>query len=337
MKCFTTDGVSFEGLKFEERPEPTELGPDDVLVDVKSVSLNYRDLLVTTGRYGKKPEKSFIVASDMAGIVSRVGSQVKEFKPGDQVLNAPFRFWPGGSLRPEWVKSFVGGGGIDGVLAEKIIYPKYSLVKVPAHLNFHEACTFTIAGLTAWAGLVTHGKILPGEWVLIHGTGGVSTFACMIAQKLGAQVIVTSSSEEKARFVKENYGVKASVDYRDPEWPEQVKKISEGGVHVVIELGGDSLGNSIRACRSYARISLIGVLGGFDSKIDTKEVHRLQMTIKGIYMESTEELRHFMQAVEVWQLRPCIAKVFDFEEAKEAYHYLQSQKHIGKVVISVAK
>src|SRR4029078_10405512 len=109
--------------------------------------------------------------------------------------------------------------------------------KIPEHLDFNEAATFTIAGLTAWSAIATHGKTLPGEWVLLHGTGGVSIFAAQLAKAMGAKTIMTTSSNEKADFVKKNFGVTATVNYRDENWARQVKDITQGvGVDVVVDV-----------------------------------------------------------------------------------------------------
>lgn len=164
MKCYLVDGQGIDALKIVEKPFPGPLNEQDVLVQVKACSLNYRDLMVAKGQYQYKSGgyPPFVPLSDMAGVVLSVGSGVTDLKPGDRVLNAPFRHWPAGTLRSSWARTFVGGSGLDGVLSEQIVYPADALVNVPEHLSFAEASTFTIAGLTAWAAVVTHGKTRPG-------------------------------------------------------------------------------------------------------------------------------------------------------------------------------
>ena len=149
MKCYTVDGTGLDALRLDDRPDAATLGPDDVLVDVHAVSLNYRDLMVADGRYGGKLDPPIIACSDMAGVVAEVGKAVNQWRVGDRVLNSPFRCWPAGRLRHEWVRTFVGGSGVDGVLAERVVYPAGSLVKIPDHLDFVQGSTLTIAGLTA--------------------------------------------------------------------------------------------------------------------------------------------------------------------------------------------
>lgn len=336
MKCYTVDGTGLDGLIMEDRRDP-EPGEGEVLVEVHAVSLNYRDLLVAKGRYFGTSADRFIAASDMAGTVARVGPGVTTFQPGDRVLNAPFRFWPAGTLRPEWARTFIGGSGVDGVLAERLCYPATSLVKLPVHLSMEEGSTLTIAGLTAWAAVVTHGRARPGEWVLVHGTGGVSIFGIQLAHMLGARTILTTSNPEKGKQVKEQLGVTEILDYRQEDWVKQVRTVTGGrGVDVVVEVaGGSSLRNSIRACTTGGRVALIGLLAGLESQLNVMDMIGRQITVRGIFMESTEELHALALALEARQIHPYVARRFSFAEAKDAYVYLESQQHIGKVVITL--
>lgn len=338
MKYYLVNGQGIDAIQLAEKPSLGNLKDDEVLVAPQAWSLNYRDLMVAKGLYQyKNPQQAFIPLSDMAGIVKAVGKNVTDLKEGDRVLNAPFRHYPAGKMRASWAKTFVGGGGVDGVLAEEIIYPAEALVKVPEHLNFKEASTFTIAGLTAWAAVVTHGKTRPGEWVLLQGTGGVSIFAAQLAKSLGARTIMTTSSEEKAGFVKKTFGVTATVNYTKADWVDQIKEITKGeGVDVIVDVvGGDTLAQSLRICNFGARVGVIGILSGQNTNILIRDLLARQIQIRGIFMESTEELRALMRAVETLKLKPSIDKTFSFSEVKEAYSHLESQKHIGKVVISL--
>ena len=336
MKCVLVNGKGIEGLCFEERPLPA-VSDHEVLVEVHAVSLNYRDLMVAKGQYDKKEHPPFIAGSDMAGIVKQVGTKVMSLKPGDRVLNAPFRHWPAGKLRADWAHTFIGGSGVDGVLAEYLCYPEQSLVKIPEHLNFVQASTLTIAGLTAWAALVTHGKTRPGDWVLLQGTGGVSIFAAQLAKHIGARTIMTTSNVEKANKINACMGIDHFLDYRDKAWPEKAKKLTgQGGVDVIVEVaGGESLSLSLKACNYGARISVVGILQGIESTINILDLLYHQVTVRGILMESTEELQALVHALNGNRITPYVDRVFSFEETKEAYSYMSEQQHIGKVVINL--
>lgn len=336
MKCYIVNGQGIDQIKLIDQAIP-KLNNFDVLVQVKACSLNYRDLMIAKGEYSYAPSKPNIPLSDMAGVVIEVGSNVTDLKPGDRVLNAPFRHWPAGKLRQSWAQTFIGGGGVDGVLAEQVVYPADSLVKIPPHLDFKEAATFTIAGLTAWAAIVTHGKTRPGEWVLLHGTGGVSIFAAQLAHAMSANIVMTTSSKEKADLVKSKYDVKATVDYHDKEWPKQVKELTGGcGVDVVADVvGGSTLSSSLGICNYGARVAVIGALGSQESTINIRDLLKHQIQIRGTFMESAQELRALMRAVYTLKLKPHVDKVFPFNGAIDAYKYFDSQKHVGKIVIAL--
>jgi len=329
--------VGQDGLYESDLPLPGDPDPSDVLIQTKAISLNYRDLLVAAGNYGRVMCNPFIAGSDMAGTVIKVGDQVTGFKEGDSVLNAPFRNWPAGKINADWMGTLIGGAGIDGVLADQVCYPAGALVHMPAQYSFQEAATLPIAGLTAWAGVMTHGRVKPGEWVLLHGTGGVSIFAAQIARIAGARVILSTSSIEKARLVKDRFGVMETIDYKENNWPKKVRNITGGrGVDLVVDVaGGQTFTQSVKACALNARISLIGILDGYESVFNPFDIIGRQIQIRGIYMESTQELKAFVQACEVAGLKPCIDRVFPGDNALDAYTYLESRKHIGKVVIDM--
>ena len=337
MKCYLVDGKGIDSLQISERPSATTLASLDVLVEPQAWSLNYRDLMVAKGQYQPKNHviPPFIPISDMAGIVKATGPGVTDLKVGDRVLNAPFKHYPAGNLRSEWARTFIAGMGVDGVLAEQIVYPADSLVKIPSYLDFKEAATFTIAGLTAWAAVVTHGKILPGEWILLQGTGGVSIFAAQLAKAMGAKIIMTTSSKEKSDQVKKMFGAIETLNYKESDWPEKVKEITHGvGVDVIVDVaGGEVLAQSLRTCNYGARVGVIGILSGQESQIRIRDLLSHQIQLRGIMMESTQELRALMRAADTLKLKPVIDKSFSFTQVKEAYHHLESQKHIGKVVI----
>ena len=329
--------VDHNQLRRSDLPEPGDPGPGEALVRVRSVSLNYRDLMVARGRYGKPFEGIFVAGSDMAGDVLETGTGVSGIRPGDRVVNAPFLRWPAGRLTPEGMKTLVGAGGVDGVLRERVRYPADALVSMPSHFSYHEGATLPIAGLTAWASVVSQGRLQAGEWVLLHGTGGVSVFAAQIAELTGAQTLLTTSSEEKARRMKDDFGVLETFDYRDEGWPEQVRSFTGGaGVDLVVDVaGGQTFAKSLKACALHARISLVGILDGFESRINPFDIIGRQIQVRGIYTSTAEDLRFLARACEASGLRPCIDRVFPFDEVPAAFDYLESQRHIGKIVCAL--
>jgi NADPH:quinone reductase-like Zn-dependent oxidoreductase len=337
MLSYFVQGTGLDSLSMREVADPTP-GPGEVLVGVRAVSLNYRDLMVAEGRYGKPLTEPMVPCSDSAGVVLAVGAGVERFAPGDRVMNHSFRHWPGGTLRREYVEGFIGGGGVEGVLAEQFCFPAVSLVRVPDHLTFAEAATLPIAGLTAWSALVPFGQTRPGDWVLAHGTGGVSIFCAQLARILGARVILSTSSEEKASAVRERYHVEATVNYRDPDWPKHVREITGDGADVIVDTaGGETLARSLAAANYAARVAVVGVLDGTAAVMDIIRILARQLRVGGIYMDNAGEFESFAKCVASSKLKPAIDRIFPFEDARGAYLHLHNQKHIGKVCIQVAE
>ncbi len=186
-----------DALTLVERPVP-QPGAGQVLVRMRAVSLNYRDLLVIRGVW--RPPVPRIPASDGVGEVVAVGEGVTRVRTGDRVAGIFFPGWIAGEAAPEKLQApSLGGTGADGTLAEFAVFGEEAVVKVPAHLSDEEAATLPLAGVTAWHAVVTRGGVGKGDTVLVEGTGGVSLFAMQFARMLGAEVIVTSSSEDKLR------------------------------------------------------------------------------------------------------------------------------------------
>jgi NADPH:quinone reductase-like Zn-dependent oxidoreductase len=222
------------------------------------------------------------------------------------------------------------------MLAEYVVLNQEGLVHLPAHLSYEEGATLPCAAVTAWQALVDRGRLSAGETVLLLGTGGVSIFALQFAKIMGAKVIITSSSDEKLAQAKQ-LGADETINYKTfPNWDEKVYELTQQeGVDRVIEVGGaGTLEKSLRSTGVGGRISLIGVLGG------AGEVNHTQMLMKsidvqGIYVGSRDMFEAMNRAIALHQIKPVIDHVFPFTEAPEAYRYLLSGSHFGKVVIQL--
>ncbi|MBD2683199.1 MULTISPECIES: NAD(P)-dependent alcohol dehydrogenase [Nostoc] len=327
--------AGIDALALVHRPEPKP-APGEVLIQVKATSLNYRDLLVAEGAYGAGQKYPLIPMSDGAGEVVAVGEGVTRVKVGDRVAATFFQDWIYGSLTREKMKSDLGGG-IDGMLAEYVVLHQDGLVILPDHLSYAEGATLPCAAVTAWHGLVTKGNIGAGDSVLLLGTGGVSIFALQFAKIHGARAIATSSSDEKLARVKQ-LGADETINYKTtPDWEKQVYQLTNRiGVDHVIEVGGaGTLPKSLQAVRIGGRVSLIGVLSERGSEIDPMPILFKSLTVQGIYVGSREMFEAMNQTIQHHQIKPIIDRIFPFDEAREAYRYLKSAAHFGKVVISI--
>ncbi|MBN3894162.1 MAG: NAD(P)-dependent alcohol dehydrogenase [Nostoc sp. NOS(2021)] len=324
-----------DALALVDRPEPKPTA-GQVLIQVKATSLNYRDLLVAEGAYGAGQKYPLIPLSDGAGEVVAVGEGVTRVKIGDRVAATFFQDWIYGSLTKEKMKSDLGGG-IDGMLAEYVVLHQDGLVILPDHLSDIEGATLPCAAVTAWHGLVTKGNIRAGDSILLLGTGGVSIFALQFAKIHGARAIITSSSDEKLARAKQ-LGADETINYKTtPDWEKQVYQLTNRtGVDHVVEVGGaGTLPKSLQAVRIGGRINLIGVLSGRGNEIDPMPILFKSLTVQGIYVGSREMFEAMNQAMQQHQIKPIIDRVFPFTEAREAYHYLKSAAHFGKVVINL--
>ncbi len=313
------------------------LGPRDVLVRLKAASLNYRDLLVATGRYRKNLQLPRVPLSDGAGDVIEVGSAVTSVKPGMRVSPNFMTGWHAGAIMPEYVTTDLGAGE-DGVLRQFAVFDERALVKIPDYLSYEEAATLPCAALTAWNGLVEQGQVKAGEVVLVMGTGGVSIFALQFAKMCGAEVIATSSSDDKLRKLKE-LGASHVINYKTtPSWDKEVVKYTRGrGVDHVIEVGGaGTLEKSATSVKLGGHISLIGVLADPNQQ-GNHAVHLLMKAVKlqGIFVGSVEMYERMNSALNLHKTKPVIDKVFPSHDVIEALRYMQSGAHFGKVVLTI--
>lgn len=322
-----------DALALAERPQPVP-GPGQVLVRLRASSINYRDLLNILDPPARGIAYPRIPNSDGAGEVVEVGPVVTRFAAGDRVAGCFFQRWPAGGITAEAMASALGGA-LDGLLAEYAVLEEDGLVAIPEHLSFEEAATLPCAALTAWHILVEMGGLKAGDTVLTLGTGGVSIFALQFAAQQGARVIVTSSSDDKLARARE-LGAWQTVNYRTtPDWEQPVLELTGGrGADLVVEVGGaGTLEKSIQAVRVGGRIGLVGVLTG--GRIDPTSVMRKSIRLQGIYVGSREMFEAMNRAIAAGGLKPMIDRTFAFEEARAAYHHMQSGGHFGKIVITI--
>ena len=323
------------GLKLVDRslPEPDNY---DVVVQIRATSLNYRDLIVLQGKYDRNPTVGRVPLSDGAGEVVAVGPAVTKFKLGDRVAACFFQGWPAGRFSGEMHRTALGGP-IDGVLTEQAKFHEDGLVHLPANYSFEEGATLPCAALTAWQSLIVRGELVPGETVLLLGTGGVSIFGLQIAKMSGAKVIITSSSDEKLERARQ-LGADAVINYQTtPEWGKAAANLAgRDGVDHVIEVGGaGTFLQSVRACRFGGKIGMIGILSGVEVKTEIFPIVHKSATVFGIYVGSREMFEELNRALEQSNVRPVIDKIFPFASAPEAFEYMASGSHFGKVVIRV--
>lgn len=336
MKSYRQTTLGLEGLQLVEEAEPGMPTGRQVLVRIRASSLNFRDLLllktgvpaqylVGTGRFP---------ACDGAGEVLAVGSDVTRVRPGERVAATFHWDWIAGPIPPTLNTYGRGTKGNDGMLTEMTLVDESELVHLPEHLSFEEGATLPCAGVTAWYALRGDLPLLPGEDVLVQGTGGVSVFALQHAKLAGARVIATTTSPGKMDALSE-MGADVVIDASGGAgWHEQVLAATAGrGVDLTVEVGGSaSWQDTVKATREHGRISLVGAVGGRDKGVGW------DFTGRGLHLHPTRvgSRLHFEQmnrAIAFHALRPVIDRIFDFEDARAAFEYFEHGSRIGKVVI----
>jgi NADPH:quinone reductase-like Zn-dependent oxidoreductase len=326
-------GGGVDALALNERPTP-EPGPGEILIRVRASSINYRDLSTIENPAARGIPYPRIPNSDAAGEVLAAGPGVTRFKTGDRVAGCFFRHWIDGGITPAAMASALGGP-LDGVLAEEVLLAADGAVAIPEHLSFEEAATLPCAALTAWNCLLEQGGLRPGRTALFLGTGGASIFGLQIAKLAGAQTIITSSSDAKLERAR-TLGAGQTINYREtPDWQARVLELTDGrGVDLTLETGGGgTLEKTIEATRVGGTISLIGVLTG--GSIDPSAVMRKSIRLQGVYVGNRRMFEDMNAAFSAARLRPVIDRVFEFDDARDAYHAMRAAGHFGKLVIRV--
>lgn len=334
MRAWQILKFGIDSLELAERPVPHP-GPGEVLVAVRAVSLNFRDLMMVKGLYNPKMQLPRIPCSDGAGEVVEVGPGVTMWKKGDRVAGIFMQNWLDGPLTPERARGALGGD-IDGVLAERMVLHETGLVSVPEHLNFEEAAALPCAAVTAWNALAA-GGVKPGDTVLIQGTGGVSIFALQFARMRGARVIGVSSSDEKLKRAAA-LGLDAGFNYsNDPEWDRWVMDETGGeGVDLVVEVGGSgTLSRSLKAIRTGGTVAQVGVLAGAAEQVAIPLILHKMARIHGIYVGSRRDFEEMNRAVTLAQLRP-VYEAFGWTQAQNVLEKMEWGSHFGKLVLTVA-
>jgi NADPH:quinone reductase-like Zn-dependent oxidoreductase len=328
----SVDGIL---LRSSEDPRP---GLTEILMRVRASSLNYRDLMVLKGG-GRGPRKPGVIPlSDGAGEVVAIGDGVTRIKVGDRIAGTFHPRWFGGPIKPEYLTDRLGAN-LDGMLAEYAVLSEEALVRVPSHFSFEEAATLPCAAVTAWVALTGHCRVTAGDTVLTQGSGGVSVFALQLARLLGARVIATTSTAEKAERLKA-LGASEVINYtQTPDWNEKTRELTAGrGVDCVVEIGGPgTIAMSLKALAVGGHISLIGAsLSSSGTGLDPLLLTGRGITVGSISVGSRADFEAMNRAMALHRLRPVIDRTFPFAEAKTPFRgprpFRQSRDHARLIV-----
>jgi alcohol dehydrogenase len=315
----------------EDFPDPRP-GPGEVVVAVRATSLNYHDVFTLRGMPGIRIPMPAIMGLDVAGEIDELGPDVEGWRVGDRVLIDPIDRRRGGLM----------GETIHGGLAERCRAGAHQLIPIPAGVSFADAAALPVAYGTAHRMMVTQGRVVAGERVLILGaSGGVGTGCVFLAKMAGATVVACASSESKAKRLYE-LGADHVIDYARGDFMAEVharfgkphRRGVEGGVDVVVNFtGGDTWVPSLRCLRRGGRLLTCGATAGFDPKTDIRYIWTFELQVLGSNGWTPEDLVTLLQMVAGGRLEPVIDRVVPLAEAREGLRLLADREVIGKVIV----
>jgi len=316
-----------EVLRYEDAPDP-EPGPGEVLVRLRTASLNHLDVWVRKGL--PSVPKPRILGADGAGEVAALGDGVDGFEPGQRVVINP------GLEAANGVIHVVGEHG-DGTNAELIAVPATNVYPLPDDLSFEDAAAFPLVFETAYRMLVTRADLREDEWVLCWGIGGgVSSAALAIAKALGARVIATSSSDEKLERARE-LGADAVVNHATGDVKAAVKEATEGrGADVVVEHVGEATWRtSLDVARQGGRVVVCGATSGPNPPAALHRIWWKQLDILGSTMGTRADFEGAYELVKSGRARPVVDEVFPLSEVRAAHERLEAGEQLGKIVLAI--
>jgi NADPH:quinone reductase-like Zn-dependent oxidoreductase len=323
-------GEGLAAVHVVERPDP-QPGHGEVVLRMKAVSLNYRDLITVLTAGGR----TLTPFSDGCGVVEAVGEGVTRVKVGDRVATLFFEHWNAGRPSTEARASALGGGG-RAAGAERVVLHQDGVSKVPDFLTDHQVATLPCAALTAWRAMFDDARLEPGDTVVLQGTGGVSIFGLQFAHAAGYRTVITSSSDAKLERAKA-MGADHVVNYKTtPEWSKAVREASGGrGADFIMEVGGaGTFDESMKAVRVGGHIAIIGVLGGFTQPLSFGAMIGTSARLVGVSVGSREMFEAMCRAMALRKIAPVVDKVFPWTEARAAFAAMQAGEHFGKIVLA---
>jgi NADPH:quinone reductase-like Zn-dependent oxidoreductase len=311
-------------------PKP---GPGQVLVHMRAIALNGGDI---ENLDATRDRSGMIAASDGAGEVVAIGPGVREFAVGQRVTSMYWRNWNDG---PPTHDSFAGalGSNMDGVFGDYVVVDQSALVPIPAGLSLEEAAALPTAGLTAWSAVMVEGHADPGKTVLVQGTGGVATFALVLAHAAGAKVIVTSSSDEKLQRARA-LGADETINYRTtPEWSARVLELTGNhGADVIVEVGGKgTIPQSAKCLAEFGTIAIIGGVSGYGGEFPALTLLEKTARAVGIAVGSRAQLRAMEAFMPAHGVKPPIDRVYPHAQLDEAIARMRAGQYVGKIVITL--
>ena len=332
MKALVLEAAN-QPLQFKDVADPVP-GPGEVVVKIEAAALNHRDNWIQKGRYAglKFP---VILGSDGCGVVQTCGPDVDTSWQDRAVILNPGLDW-GHRTAVQSDKFRILGLPDDGTFAERVRVPASALVERPAHLDAPHAAALPLAGLTAYRALFKRANLQSGERVLITGVGGgAALFALQYAVAAGAQVFVTSGSEDKLQRAAA-LGASGGVNYHAPDFPAQLKPQAGGGFDVILDsAGGEGFAKLIDLAAPGGRIVFFGATRGNPPGFDMRKVFWKQLSILGSTMGSPDNFAEMIRFVDHHRITPLADLVFPLAQGNAALQAMDAAEQFGKIILMV--
>ena len=331
MQAMILNGIN-QPLTLQEAPDP-QPGEQEVIVKLAAAALNHRDVWIQMGQYAGL-RFPIILGSDGAGIVTEVGTGVDKSWLGQAVIINPGTNW-GDDPRAQARQYKILGLPDDGTFAQFVKAPAANLLVKPSHLSFEAAATLPLGGLTAFRALFTRTQLQPNERVLITGVGGgVAVLAFQFAVACGAQVYVTSGSDEKIERARQ-LGALGGANYRQVDWDKQLRT-QAGGFDVIVDsAGGDGFNRLLDLAVPGGRITTYGATLGLPKDMDLRRIFWKQLSLIGSTMGTQVDFAAMVKFVEDKKLEPVIDQVFPLVQAEAAMQRMHAAEQFGKIVLAI--
>jgi NADPH:quinone reductase-like Zn-dependent oxidoreductase len=329
MKALLLESTkSYPTYKEVEKPIPAE---NEVLVKIEAAALNHRDIYISQGLY-PGIVTPIILGSDAAGTVVELGSNVsREFLNREVIIN-PNINW-GTNPKVQDKKYSILGMPSNGTLAEYVCVKSDRILDKPSHLNFIEAAAIPLAGLTAYRSLFTKADLQKGERLFISGIGGgVALIAFQMALAIGAEVWVSSGSDDKiAQAVK--LGAKGGINYNAENWHKELEKIAGGGFDVILDsAGGDGFQYFLDLANPAGRIVFYGGTRG-SFKLNPQKMFWKQLTIYGSTMGDDADFDQMLSLFNSYKIIPFVKDVRPLSDGAAAFRDIDEGRQFGKLVL----
>ncbi|WP_226666068.1 quinone oxidoreductase family protein [Metabacillus litoralis] len=305
-----------------EMPEPRNF---EVLLKIEAIGVNYADTARREGQYVVDTPLPYVPGSEVAGTITKVGSEVKGVHVGDRVV------------------TLLGSKRASGY-AEYTVADSRALIPIPESVDMNAAVALPLQGLSAYHIIKTMGRLEKGETVLVHAAaGGVGTIAVQLAKLFGAgKVIATASTEEKLTLAKE-MGADVCINYTEEGWEKSVFEATKGlGVDVALEMaGGDIFRKTLDCLAPFGRLVIYGVASGEQARLYPSGLMAENKSVIGFFLPGImkkqelyrNSLRKLLSFVDEGKLQLTIGGVFPLKNAAEVHRLLQDRKTKGKLIL----